>query len=523
MSVQIEHVSSVNENPVITVKMDGTVLQSNEASKPLLKEWRIGVGNKLTSNVVGFIHKVISRNSPEKTEIKVGNRTYQVIFSPLPEQKLVSISGFDISYQKDIDVRNVEIDVLFPSGKCKTFLGSASPLHSDNGNVRGSIGTFQDITERKRAEDTLNEAYDNLEEKVKERTAELEIAYKSLKDSEEKYRNFVETANEGIALVNSEGMITYVNKKMEDMLGYTEGEIIGAYTWDFVEDKSTAVILLENKRKGFADSIEIKQIRKDCLPLWVHLNSKPIFDNNGKFMGSLGMFTDITERKKAEEEIKHLETARKKEIHHRIKNNLQVISSLLDLQADKLRYKKNITKSEVLEAFKESQDRVISMALIHEELHKSEDTDTLNFSSYIEELADNLLSTYRTGNNGIFLDTGIEEDIFFDMDTSVPLGIIVNELVSNSLKHAFPDRYNGEIQIKLNRENGKCKIEDNKSNNYVLLVSDNGIGIPEDLDIEDLDSLGLQLVTTLVEQLDGELELKRNSGTEFVIKFSINH
>jgi two-component sensor histidine kinase len=108
----------------------------------------------------------------------------------------------------------------------------------------------------------------------------------------------------------------------------------------------------------------------------------------------------------------------------------------------------------------------------------------------------------------------IEEDIFFDMDTSVPLGIIINELISNSLKHAFFGRDKGEIQIKLHREVSK-------GTSYFLSISDNGIGIPEDLDIEDLDSLGLQLVTTLVDQLDGKLELKRNNGTEFTIKFSV--
>ena len=116
----------------------------------------------------------------------------------------------------------------------------------------------------------------------------------------------------------------------------------------------------------------------------------------------------------------------------------------------------------------------------------------------------------------------LEENIFFDMDTAVPLGIIVNELVSNSLKHAFTGRDKGEIRIKLHREeNGECKNEGCKSTSFTLTVSDNGVGIPENLDIEDLDSLGLQLVTSLVDQLDGELELKRNNGTEFTIRFTV--
>jgi PAS domain S-box-containing protein len=387
------------------------------------------------------------------------------------------------------NVQTINYRIVRPNGEVRVVRSIREVIFDENNNPVQRKGTLQDIT-------VLIES----EEK--------------LRGSEEKYRNIVETANEGIALVNCEGKITYVNKKMADMLGYTEGEIIGAYTWDFVENKSTAIMILENRHSGFTGSLEIKQIRKDGLPLWVHINSKPIFDNNGKFMGSLDMFTDITERKKSEEFLSNIEIARKKEIHHRIKNNLQVISSLLDLQADKIRQKQNITKLEVLNAFKESQDRVISMALIHEELHKGGKLDTLNFSHYVKELVDNLLLTYRLGNEGISLNTDIEEDIFFEMDTAIPLGIIINELLSNSLKYAFPDRENGEIQIKLNRDEGKRAA-------YILSVSDNGVGIPEDFDIGDSDCLGLQLVTILVNQLDGELELKKNKGTEFTIRFTV--
>ena len=169
------------------------------------------------------------------------------------------------------------------------------------------------------------------------------------------------------------------------------------------------------------------------------------------------------------------------------------------------------------------------MALIHEELYKGGGIDTLDFSPYIEELAENLFMTYRIGNENITLNTDLEEDLFFDMDTAVPLGMIVNELVSNSLKHAFLGRDKGEMQIKLRRdENAECinSIEESKnkacrSTSFNLIVSDNGIGIPEDLEIEDLDSLGFQLVTSLVDQLDGELELKINNGTEFTIRFTV--
>jgi two-component sensor histidine kinase len=236
---------------------------------------------------------------------------------------------------------------------------------------------------------------------------------------------------------------------------------------------------------------------------------------------------DITERKKAEEALANIEITHKKEIHHRIKNNLQVISSLLDLQAEKFRNRECIKDSEILEAFRESQDRVISMALIHEELYKGGGFEKLNFSPYIEKLVENLFLTYRLGDADISLNMDMAENLFFDIDTAVPLGMIVNELVSNSLKHAFKVRDEGEIRIKLGREKtGECitsieesKNEGCKGTSFTLTISDNGVGIPENLDIENLDSLGFQLVTSLVDQLDGELELKRNNGTEFDMRF----
>nr|WP_255420816.1 histidine kinase dimerization/phosphoacceptor domain -containing protein [Methanosarcina sp. MSH10X1] len=239
--------------------------------------------------------------------------------------------------------------------------------------------------------------------------------------------------------------------------------------------------------------------------------------------------TQALQRKKAEETLAKADIFRQKEIHHRIKNNLQVISSLLDLQADQFRNRECIKDSEVLEAFRESQDRVTSMSLIHEELYKVEGFETLNFSPYIEKLAENLFQTYRLGNLDINLDVDLEEDAFFNMDTAVPLGIIVNELVSNSLKHAFPDRNKGTIQIKLHRtENRECINSREESENkgcksasFTLTIADDGKGIPENLEIEDLDSLGLQLVISLVDQLDGTIELKKNNGTEFIIRFTV--
>ncbi|MDY9925835.1 PAS domain S-box protein [Methanosarcina sp.] len=223
------------------------------------------------------------------------------------------------------------------------------------------------------------------------------------------------------------------------------------------------------------------------------------------------------QRKKAEQILAKIDIARQKEIHHRIKNNLQVISSLLDLQAEKFNNRECIQDSEILKAFRESQDRVTSMALIHEELYRGGGFETLNFSPYLQRLVESLFQTYSLGNIDINLNMDLDENLFFDMDTAVPLGMIVNELVSNSLKHAFIGRDKGEIRIKLFSEEDKK----GKSTRYTLVVSDKGVGISENIDFENPDTLGLQLVSILVDQLDGEIDLRKDYGTEFTIRLAI--
>lgn len=203
----------------------------------------------------------------------------------------------------------------------------------------------------------------------------------------------------------------------------------------------------------------------------------------------------------------------------------KVISSLLSLQAEKLHDREILQSSEVFEAFKESQNRVTSMALIHEELYQGKDMETLEFSAYLRRLTGDLIKSYNSGNRKISLKLQLEQ-VYLGMDTAVPLGIIVNELVSNSLKHAFPAGEGGEVHISLfvlKDSNGEdesgpgCKNE--ASQESTLIVADNGTGIPEDLDIRNTDSLGLQLVNLLVEQVDGCIKLKKDSGTEFRILF----
>ncbi|MDO9045476.1 MAG: sensor histidine kinase [Methanobacteriaceae archaeon] len=192
-----------------------------------------------------------------------------------------------------------------------------------------------------------------------------------------------------------------------------------------------------------------------------------------------------------------------KEIHHRVKNNLTVISSLLSLQS---RYIKDESDKDL---FKESENRAKSMALIHERLYRSEDVKSIDFSDYITSLSRDLFDTYVTSKDKIQLKLDVE-NIMVDVDNTVPLGLIINELVTNCLKYAFPSNRTGTININFHKIGSE----------YVLEVIDDGIGLPEDFDTDKSDSLGMRLISGLTAQLDGEMEMLNDSGTTFRIRFS---
>ncbi len=193
-----------------------------------------------------------------------------------------------------------------------------------------------------------------------------------------------------------------------------------------------------------------------------------------------------------------------KEIHHRVKNNLQIISSLLHLQSG------YIDDERTLQMFKESQSRIQSMALIHEKLYQSGDLARVDFSEYMDSLVSFLTRSYGAGGVGVSLDVA---PVFLSLDTSIPCGLIVSELVSNSFKYAFPEGHSGHIYVALK------PIDDE---HYELCVGDTGVGFPEDVDFRETESLGLQLVTTLASQLDGKIALDRRRGTEFQIRFRVH-
>jgi two-component sensor histidine kinase len=220
----------------------------------------------------------------------------------------------------------------------------------------------------------------------------------------------------------------------------------------------------------------------------------------------LGIITDITKRKEAEDQIRaslHEKEVLLKEIHHRVKNNLQIISSMLNLQA------MQIMDDDLKAVFKESMGRVQSMAIVHEKMYHSKDLSKIGFADYISDLTKELFSSYGVDPSHIRSSVNID-DVKLGVDVAIPCGLIVNELISNSLKHAFPNGEKGEISIDLNRD---------PDNRFKLTVYDNGTGFPENVDFTEMESLGLRLVNTLVEQLKGTIEMERSGGTRFKIEF----
>ena len=191
-----------------------------------------------------------------------------------------------------------------------------------------------------------------------------------------------------------------------------------------------------------------------------------------------------------------------KEVHHRVKNNMQIISSLLNLQ------QYSIKDPDSLEAFRETKNRVNVMAMVHEEIYKSKDLGSIEVGDYIENLLKSLYRTYINDTELVKLEMDVEP-INIGIDNAIPLGIIINELITNSLKYAFPEGKKGKVNLSLF----------SKNEDYILIESDNGIGIPDDIDFKNADTLGLQLVNTLVSQINGNIDLNRNNGTEFIIKF----
>ncbi len=304
--------------------------------------------------------------------------------------------------------------------------------------------------------------------------------------------------------------IDFISSYVEKLLGYTVDEWLNTpnfwYRIVHPDDKepagSEAKIKFDSRKAGIN---RFRWIAKDGSIVWVESQSTCICDSEGKVIGMRGVTMDITEQIKFEQELSTSLKEKEvllKEIHHRVKNNMQIISSLLSLQS------KNIPDKETQEIFDESRNRIRSMALIHEKLYQSKDFFRINFDGYVIDLLNNLMISYGPKGKNIKAEVNIK-DISFDIDSAITLGLIINELASNAYKHAFKGMQNGKITVKITKENGK----------YILTVKDNGTGLPDNLDVKRSETLGLQLVDTLVGQMYGKFEIRNNEGTEARIEF----
>lgn len=329
---------------------------------------------------------------------------------------------------------------------------------------------------------------------------------------EHRFKQAVEAAPNAIVMVNSEGTILMVNLQTEKSFGYSRQEMVG---------QPVELLLPERFRGGHASfrnaffstpksrpmgaGRDLFALRKDGSEFPVEIGLGVIDDDNGTII--LSSIIDITERKNANDKLKEALNEKElllKEVYHRVKNNLQVVSSLINLQA---RAVKNETTYDLL---KQSADRIKSMALLHEKLYQSKDLARIDFNSYIHSLVDHLLFGYGNNAGKIKISMTID-NVYLDVDTAIPCGLIINELLSNALKHAFPDDRNGEIGICFIQEYNQCK----------LVISDNGIGFPLGLDFKKSASLGLQLVSTLTNQLLGNMSLNQKAGSTFTLRFNI--
>jgi PAS domain S-box-containing protein len=332
-----------------------------------------------------------------------------------------------------------------------------------------------------------------------------------LSHSEERYRTLAETASDAIISIDQENRIIFCNKSVEEIFGYSPDELLG---------NNLEIIMPVQSRKAHMEGIKnyirtgkrtISWARHEVTGL--HKNGKEIFldiafgaiRKEGEIYFS-GMIRDITGRKLAQQQLEDSLKEKEvllREIHHRVKNNLQIISSLLNLQAS------SATDIKDMKVIKESISRVHAMGLLHEKLYQSKNLSSIDFTKYINDLASFLVSSYSSGDKK--LDVIINQnEVTIDFNIGIPLGLIISELISNSIKHAFNGRHNGEIHINLGRtEDGWFQI----------LIKDNGVGLPENFVMENSNTLGLQIVYTLVDQLRGKLNYKNENGAEFRIEF----
>jgi PAS domain S-box-containing protein len=325
--------------------------------------------------------------------------------------------------------------------------------------------------------------------------------------------SIIATLADALFLVSPDGKILHANQATAELLGYAAGELADQPVHTiFAAGERSLFEQIRDERLPAAGSMrdaETVLIAKDARRIPVSLSASSVQAEDGAHKGIVCVARDLTERKRAEAQI--MAALREKdillkEIHHRVKNNLQMISSLLMLQSEATR------SEQALAALSQSRDRIYSMAIIHEMLYRARDLSQVDLTTYTQRLADHLKHSYDVDARGIALKISPGE-VLLDADAAIYCGLVIHELVSNAFRHAFPGGRSGEVGIELRTESGRV----------VLAVSDNGVGLPPDAELGRDDSLGFQLVTMLTNQLGGTVEVDRNGGTKIRVAFGPSH
>ncbi|HMK54977.1 MAG TPA: PAS domain S-box protein [Methanobacteriaceae archaeon] len=444
---------------IMLLDSDGVIREINRVAEKFLEFHR--------DELIGKSFNDVTNN------IKIENKYYKEFFNNIFNLK--KVKPFEIQVKKNGKTSFLDIHLV--------------PLKKE-GEIFGVQVIGRDITERKSAEKEII--------KSKEELADL--------------NNYLETIinSSPFAIIdlNHEGKVKSVwNPAAERIYGWQSQEVLGKSLPSVPSDEMD---LNEQIRKRVIsgesiNEIELKRIRKDGSMIDILMGAAPLYDSQGQIDGIMSASADITAMVEAEKQIKASLKEKEvllMEIHHRVKNNLQIISSLMSLQSE------YVQDQNTLKMFQESKNRVRAMSLIHEKLYQSPDMTRISFGGYIQNLVHQLLEFYKVKSDEVELEIMVDE-IFLTLDNSIPLGLIVNELVSNCLKHAFPDGEMGKVFIQL----------ESQDNENILTVSDDGIGLPDDFDISETDSLGLKIVQTLTLQLRGELDIKKSPGAQFKVTF----
>jgi PAS domain S-box-containing protein len=382
------------------------------------------------------------------------------------------------------------------------------PLNIDSQTI--GVLVVQTYTEGLR----YNEEDKNILKFVCDQIAMVIHRKKTEEDVQERERfltSMFESIQDGISILGQDYTILRVNKTMENWYAHAL-PLVGKKCYEAYHLRDKACSICPTRKALETSEAAYEVVAKvgpgGAATGWIDLYSFPLIDSKtGQLKGVIEYVRDITERKMAEDRLQASLQEKEvllREIHHRVKNNMQVISSLLNLQS------RHVQDSAVLEMFKESQRRIRSMALIHERLYQSSDLSRIEFSQYLRNLATHLFHSYQIDSSRIQLRIEAEE-VHLNINTAIPCGLIVNELISNALKHAFPEGRSGSLGLDLHKVAG---------DGFVLRVKDDGVGFPETLDFRKTETLGMQIVSTLVDQIEGRLELERRSGTGFTLEFN---